>query len=43
MSLDLRTGKTLWSIKKPRSAQYKRLTKNIHCEVAVVGGAYLVH
>ncbi len=38
MSLDLRTGKPVWRINKPRIARHKKLTKNIHSEVVVVGG-----
>jgi glycine/D-amino acid oxidase-like deaminating enzyme len=38
MSLDLRTGKPLWSINKPRMARHEKLTKNIRSEVVVVGG-----
>jgi glycine/D-amino acid oxidase-like deaminating enzyme len=38
MSLDLRTGKPVWSINKPRIARHKKLTKNIRSEVVVVGG-----
>jgi len=38
MSLDLRTGKPVWSINKPRHARHRKLTKNIRSEVGVVGG-----
>jgi glycine/D-amino acid oxidase-like deaminating enzyme len=38
MSLDLRTGKPVWSINKPRIARHKKLRKNIRSEVVVVGG-----
>jgi len=38
MSLDLRTGKPVWSINKLRIAQHKKLTNNIRSEVVVIGG-----
>jgi len=38
MSLDLRTGKPVWSINKPRIARHRKLTTNIRSEVGVVGG-----
>jgi hypothetical protein len=37
MSLDLRTGKPVWNINKPRIARHKKLTSNIRSEVVVVG------
>jgi glycine/D-amino acid oxidase-like deaminating enzyme len=38
MSLDLRTGRPVWLINRQQIAGHRRLTKNIRCEVAVVGG-----
>jgi glycine/D-amino acid oxidase-like deaminating enzyme len=38
MSLDLRTGKSVWAINRPRSRGHRKLAKNIRCEVLVVGG-----
>ena len=38
MSLDLRTGKPVWSINKPRIARHSKLKKNIRSEVVVIGG-----
>jgi glycine/D-amino acid oxidase-like deaminating enzyme len=38
MSLDLRTGKPVWSINKPRIARHKKLMRNIRSDVVVVGG-----
>jgi len=38
MSLNLRTGQPVWTLTKPRISKYKKLEKDIHTEVAVVGG-----
>ena len=38
MSLDLRTGKPVWLINKPRIATHKKLAQNIRSEIVVVGG-----
>jgi glycine/D-amino acid oxidase-like deaminating enzyme len=38
MSLDLRTGHSVWLIKPPKLAKHRKLARNISSEVAVVGG-----
>jgi glycine/D-amino acid oxidase-like deaminating enzyme len=38
MSLDLRTGKPVWAINKPRTARHQKLAKSIRSEVVVIGG-----
>ena len=38
MSLDLRTGRPVWLINRKQVAGHRKLTKNISCEIAIVGG-----
>jgi glycine/D-amino acid oxidase-like deaminating enzyme len=38
MSLNLRTGRSVWLIEPPELVKHRKLSKNIRCEVAVVGG-----
>jgi len=38
MSFDLRTGKPVWMMGRPRLAKHKKLKKNIRSDVVVVGG-----
>jgi glycine/D-amino acid oxidase-like deaminating enzyme len=38
MSLDLRTGKPVWAVNKPRMAKHPKLAKDIRSEVIVIGG-----
>jgi glycine/D-amino acid oxidase-like deaminating enzyme len=38
MSLDLRTGRPVWLINRKQVAGHRKLTKNITCEIAIVGG-----
>jgi glycine/D-amino acid oxidase-like deaminating enzyme len=38
MSLDLRTGRSVWSIGRQKTAGHRKLAKNIRTEVVVVGG-----
>jgi len=38
MSFDLRTGKPVWMMGRPRLAKHKKLRKNIRSDVVVVGG-----
>jgi glycine/D-amino acid oxidase-like deaminating enzyme len=38
VSLDLRTGTPVWRIHKPRIPRFRKLTRNIYSEVAVIGG-----
>ena len=38
MSLNLRTGKPVWLIPKPRIGRHEKLRKHIRSEVVVVGG-----
>src|SRR6202161_4738510 len=38
MSLDLRTGRPVWAIHKPRTARHSKLAKNIRSDVVVIGG-----
>jgi glycine/D-amino acid oxidase-like deaminating enzyme len=38
MSLDLRTGRSVWLIRPPKSVKHPKLTRNIRSEVAIIGG-----
>jgi hypothetical protein len=38
MSLDLRTGRPVWLINRTHIANHRKLARNIHSEIAVVGG-----
>jgi glycine/D-amino acid oxidase-like deaminating enzyme len=38
MSLDLRTGRSVWLVNHKRITGHRKLAKNVRCEVAVVGG-----
>jgi glycine/D-amino acid oxidase-like deaminating enzyme len=38
MSLDLRTGRSVWLIEPPELVKHRKLARNIRSEVAVVGG-----
>jgi glycine/D-amino acid oxidase-like deaminating enzyme len=38
MSLNLRTGRSVWLLKPPELVKHRKLSKNIRSEVAIVGG-----
>src|ERR1700684_1984156 len=38
MSLNLQTGRSVWLIEPPELVKHRKLSKNIRCVVAVVGG-----
>jgi glycine/D-amino acid oxidase-like deaminating enzyme len=38
MSLDLRTGRSVWLWHRPRNPGHRKLANHVRCEVAVVGG-----